>query len=52
MVACDNHCTSTGLFAFLDEINLIQTFPLIRSFQLLSKIIVTDASGIDNRPRG
>ena len=49
MVACDNNCTSTSLFTFLDEINFVKAFPLIRSFQLLSKVIITDASCKDNR---
>jgi hypothetical protein len=51
MMACNDHCTGTSLFAFLDEIDIVKTFPLIRSFQLLSKIIVTDASSKDNRLR-
>lgn len=49
MVTCDNHRTGASLFAFLDEINLVKAFPLIRSFQLLSKVVVANASGKDDR---
>ena len=48
-MTCDDNCTGASLFAFLDKIYVVKTFPFIRSFQLLGKAIVTDASGEDNR---
>ena len=51
MVPCDNDTTSSSLFALLDEVDLIETLPLVGSLELFSKVVVTDSASVDNRVR-
>jgi hypothetical protein len=48
VVASNDHGASSGPFALLDEINLVQTFPFVGSFQLLSQVVITDTSRVDD----
>lgn len=49
MVPCDNDGAGTSLLAFLDEVCVLEAFPLVGGLQLLSKLIVTDTSSVDDR---
>ena len=51
MMASDNNGTSTSLFAWDDLIDLAQTFALVGNLELLSKIIISDRSSIDDGVR-
>ena len=46
MMASDDNSTSAGFFSFFDEVNLIEALPGISGLELISQLIVTDASGI------
>ena len=48
MVSSDNDSTSTGLFPFFDIVDIVEALPGVSNFELLSQIIVTDASSIDH----
>jgi hypothetical protein len=52
MVASDDNSTSSSLVAFLDLVYLVQPFSLVSSLELLSEIVVTDTSGVNDRARG
>jgi len=47
-MASDHDGTCARLFAFLDEIRLGETLPFVRCLELLSEVIITYATGIDN----
>jgi hypothetical protein len=49
MVARDDHSTSTRFLALLDEVDLVQPFPPVRRPQLLSEIVIADASRVHHR---
>ena len=49
IVAREDHSTGTRFLALLDEVNLIQPFPLVRRPQLLSEIVIADASRVHHR---
>ena len=49
MVAREDHSTSTRLLALLDEVDLVQPFPLVRRPQLLSEIVIADTSRVHHR---
>ena len=49
IVAGDNHTAGTGLFAFFNVVNLIQSLALVGSFELLSKVVVSDTAGVYDR---
>lgn len=45
-MSCDNDGAGTSLLAFLDEVCVLKTFAFVGCLQLLSKLIVTDTSGV------
>ena len=49
IVAGDNHTAGTGLFAFFNVVNLIQSLALVGSFELLSEVVVAYTTCEDNR---
>lgn len=49
VVAGDNDTTSTRFLTLLHEIDLIETFTLVCSLELFSKVIVSDTSGVHDR---
>jgi len=52
MVAGNNDGACTSLFALLDEIHLVETFPPVGRLQLLSKFIITDSAGVNDGALG
>ena len=52
VMASDNDGAGTGLLALGDLVDLVQTFALVGDLELLSKVVVTDRSGVDDRSRG
>jgi hypothetical protein len=48
IVTGDDDSTGPGVFALLDLVDLVQTFTLIGSFQLLGQLVIADAASIDN----
>jgi hypothetical protein len=36
------------LLALLDEVKVVKSFPFVRYFELLAKIVVTDATGVSD----
>ena len=46
MVASDDNSASTGFFPLFDEVNFIETLPGIGGLELLSQLVVADASGV------
>ena len=51
MVARDDHSASTRLLGLVDEIDLIQAFPLVRRAQLLGEIVVAHTARVHHRVR-
>ena len=52
MVASDNNSAGTGLFALGDLVHLSQTLALVSDLELLSEVIVSDGSSVDDGVRG
>jgi hypothetical protein len=48
IVTSEDNSASTGLLSLLDKVDLVNTFPLVSGPELLSKIVVTDATGVDD----
>lgn len=48
VMARDDDSTRPRLFAFLDKIRLGETLSLVCRLELLSKVVVTHATGIDD----
>jgi hypothetical protein len=46
MVASDDNSASTGFLPLFDIVNVIEALPGIGSLELISQVIVTNASGI------
>lgn len=46
MVPSDNDSASTSLFPLFDIVNIIEALPGVSDLELLSQIIVADASGV------
>ena len=49
MVASDNNSASTRLFTLLYLVNLVKSFALVGSLQLLCKVIVANTAGVYHR---
>lgn len=52
MVASDDYSASTGFFTSLDLVDLVQAFALVGDLELLSKIVITNTSSIDDGASG
>ena len=50
-MASDHNTAGTSLLALLHLVNLLQTFALVCSFELLGEIIIADTASIDYRVR-
>ena len=50
-MSSNNYGTSTSLLTFLDQVDLIETLTLVSLVELLSKVVITNASSVHNRPR-
>ena len=48
IVPGDDNSTGPGLFAFLDEVELVQTFSLIGGLQSLGELVVADTARVDD----
>jgi len=46
MVTREDHSTSARLLALVDQVDLIQPFPLVRRPQLLGEIVIADTSRV------
>ena len=49
MYSSDHDCTRPSLFALLDEICISQAFLCVGKPELLRKVIITDATGENDR---
>lgn len=50
-MAGDHDTARAGLLALLDLVDLVEALALVRSLELLSELVITDAAGVDDGVR-
>ena len=48
IVTSDNDTASTSFLALLHEVKVVKSFPFVCYFELPGKIVVTDATGVND----